>query len=543
MIGAENHRRTTLSVIESPEKLPDGLRRELAEVRGSDVLCGKDAELDGALADAGRDCDDLGERLMVHVYRHIGEAARARDEGEDPTGAYFRAARVCEATLRAGVAEHEGENARERLAIARCGLSASLRALGELSNNNADSIRLFARAVEVGEEAARAVTEQDSPQEWAAAQCGLADALFKQGLFLDDVNASRPLYERAVEAGEAAKRVLRRRDGRDEWVELQSCLATSYLELGLIIDGEESHGMLVRSVSAFKSALRHMKRESDPQKYTRMLESLGLAHMKRGELLMEVDGGKDSLRHFARAAKDFERACHSVNREKDPMRWARNHTRVGSCCRGRARLGKWPVAMVFLSRAVASYEAALKVYTPEDAPWEWAVYHERLGSCLVDMANSCNGQMARRLFSRALDAYDGAMKSVNSRNAPQLWAMIQTSISLAHRWQGSKGPAYEAMRHFQRSMEVCEGARKVFDRLGSAEFEQCLSRHFLGSLLGEMADHAKDKEEALEYVERGVRYCEEGVNICKRRKADDQLTHVMKTLKYLRTRVRRLKSD
>ena len=543
MIGTENRSRTTLSVIESPGKLPDGLRRELAEIRGSNVLCGKDAELDGALAEAVRDCDDLGERLMVHVFRRIGEAARARDEGEDPTGAYFRAARVCEAALRAGVAEREGENARERLAIARCGLSASLRALGELSKNNADSVRLFARAVEVGEEAARAVSEQDAPQEWAAAQSGLADALCKQGLFLDDENVSRPLYERAVEAGEAAKRVLRRRDGRDEWVDLRRCLAISYLELGLIIDGEGSHRMLARSASAFKSVLRHMKRQVDPQKYTRTLESLGLAHMKRGELLMEVDEGKHARRHFARAANVFERACNSVVREKDPMRWARNHTRVGSCCRARAGLASRPVAMVFFSRAVASYEAALKVYTPEDAPWEWAVYHERLGSCLVDMANRCNGSAARSLFSRSLDAYEGAMKSVNSRNAPQLWAMIQTSISLAHRWQGSKGPGYEAMRHFQRSMEVCDGARMVFDRLGSAGFEQCLSRHFLGSLLGEMADHAKDREEALEYLERGVRLCEEGVNICKRRKADDQLTHVMKTLKCLRTRVRRMKSD
>ena len=542
MSGAENRHRTTLSVIESPEKLPDGLRKELAEIRGSDVLCGKDADLDGALADAVRDCEDLGERLMVHVFRHIGEAARARDEGEDPTGAYFRAARVCEATLRAGVAEHEGENARERLVIARCGLSASLLALGDLSKNDADSVRLFARAVEVGEEAAGSVSEQDAPHVWAAAQRGLADALCKQGLFLDDEKISRPLYERAVEAGEAAKRVLRRRDGRDEWADFQKCLATSYLELALIVGGDESHDMLERSARAFKIALRHMRRRNDPQKYARTLESLGLAHMKRGELLMEADCGKKARRHFGRAANVFERAINSEPRENDPMRWARNHTRVGSCCRARAGLSSWPIALVFLSRAFASYEASLKVYSPEDSPWEWAMYHERLGTCLVDMANHCDDSTARRLFSRALDAYEGAMKSINSRNAPQLWAMIQTSMSLAHRWIGARCPDYEAMRHLRRSMEIIEGARMVFDRMGSTAFERCLTRHFIGSLLGDMADHANNNEEAIEYLERGVRACEEGVQICKGSKADDQLTHVMKTLKYLRMRLQRLKS-
>ena len=542
MIGADLERRAALRVIDSPGRLPHVLRQELDMVRGSDVLCGKDAELDETLEKAARDCHDLGDRLMVHVFRLIGEAARARDEGEDATGAYSRAARACEAALRVEAEDDEGENVRERRAFARFGLSASLRALGDLSDDTAESIRLFARAVEVGEEAARALSEEEAPQEWAAAQSCLADALYKQALFLDEEKTSRPLYERAIEAGEAARRILKRRirwrrRDRHDWAELQKCLATSYLEIAMYINGEDSHDLLARSVKAHKSALRNVNRKAFPMKYTRYLESLGLACMKQGSL----NYGKEGRRHLDAAADAFQKAYKSVRREKQPLCWVRNQARMGSCLRARAAVSSRMVAMILLSRAVVAYESALKLLSHDGTPKDWASYQDDLGDCLFDMAGRCSGETSRRLFSRAQGAYEEALRSVNRKNGLHFWASLQTSIAVTLRWQAIAGPEFEAMRLLANARKVCEEAMRAFDQLGATK-GQGWSRNTLAGIIGGIAFRTNDLDESLELYERAIKICEEGVKICKGDEGEKQRVGLLDSLKIYRQCVRNMKS-
>lgn len=542
MIGADMERRAALKVIDSPGRLPHVLLQELDMVRGSDVLCGNDAELDETLEKAARDCEDLGDRLMVHVFRLIGEATRARDEGEDATGAFSRAARACEAALRVGATDDEGENVRERRAFARFGLSTSLRALGDLSDDAEESIRLFARAVEVGEEAARAISEEEAPHEWAAAQSGLADALYKQALFLDEEKTSRPLYERAIKAGEAARRILKkrilwRRRDRHEWAELQKCLATSYLEIAMYINGEESHELLVRSVKAHRSALRNVNRKAYPMKYTRILESLGLACMKQGSLKF----GKEGRRHLDKAADAFQMAYKSVRREEEPLCWVRNQARMGSCLRARAAISSRMVALILLSRAVVAYESSLKLLSHDGTPKDWAVYHDDMGDCLFDMAHRCSGETARRLFSRAQGAYEEALKSVNRKNGPHFWASLQTSIAATLRRQAIAGPEFEAMRLLASAQKVCEGAMRAFDSLGATK-GQGLTRSYLATIIGGIAVRTMDKDEALALYKKAIMICEEGVKICKRGQAENQRVDLLDSLKRLRQCVRNLES-
>lgn len=529
---------TTRSVPATSGILPQSLRLELDEIRDSDVLCGPDSELDGAIAEAARDCDDLGERLIAHVFHLIGEAARVRDEGEDPSGVYSRAARACEAALRVENRGKREKNAGERLAIARCGLSASLRALGELCDDAKTSVRLYSRAVEVGEEMVRAVSEEEAPREWATAQSDLADALYKHASFLEERNDFLPLYQRAVEAGEAAQRILKKRffwkrRERDEWSELQYCLATSYLEIAIGIDNEDSRDLLERSIISYRSALRNVDRKGFPLKRLRALEGLGRALMLLGDLKNDKDGRRD----FDRAGRAFRLACAVARKELKPMSLAMNRTRLGACYRTRARLSSGLIARIFLSGSVSAYRSSLTLFSPDETPVNWMETQERLGCCLLECSIHCGGATAKRMIANAQEAFHAAMQCSAAENFPLTLASIQTRVAVAYRKLAKAGPLSEAMGQFDRAREACKAAIEVFDRIGAAE-ERRMNRYYMSTLFLDMTRFAKDKEEALEFHDRAIEFCEEGLSIRDGEDEDREYVELLDNLKFLRQRAR-----
>ena len=536
MIGAEQEHRAARSVAPPPGMLPESLLRELEEVRGSEVLCGRDVDLDGALAEAERDCDDLGQRLIAHVFHLVGEAAHVRDNGEDPASAYSRAARACEAALRVARSSKGEKDAEERLAIARYGLSASLRALGELSDDAEASIRLYARAVVIGEEMVRAVSVDEAPRKWGVAQSDLADALCKQASLLKEENESLPLYRRAIEVGEAAQRILKKRffgnrRERHEWSELQFCLAKSYLEIAISIDGEETRDLLERSLVSYRSSLRNMDRKGFPMKRITALEGLGRVLM----LLGDLRNGKYGRRDFDMAAHAFRMACAASRREWKPMSLAMNRTRLGACYRARAGVSSRFIARFFLSASAEAYRASLRLFTPDDTPVSWMENQERLGSCLLELSGYFGGAKSRRLIVRSQEAFKTAMHIDEAENFPHMRATIQNRLAVAHRKLAKAGPKSEAMDHYNRAREACEAAIEVFDKMGTAE-ERIMNRYYLSTLFSEMARFVEDKEEALELHDRAIEICEEGLSMRDGDVEVSQYDELLDNLKFLRQR-------
>lgn len=491
-------------------ELPEGLLRELETVRGADVLCGTDPELDRAIEDAARICPDLRDRLPNHAFSLFFDASPAKSENEDSVAVYARVARASEAAAR--ICESEGAPARKRWAQMREQLCCSLRVLGELSEEENESRRLLARAVEAGEDAFQIFAECDRPRESAVAKGHLAHVLRIQASMAKDREESGRILARAIVAAEGARATLEHGLGnqQDQSQQLLNALSMVQLDGIRIFDGEDPGRNPARAVEEQKAALDKLIRKDDPQAYALAQEQLGLARSSQAEL----ETGKEARRMHAAAAEAFEAASH-IRSEKDaPARWAQCIAWLASSLRSQAESSGRSASARLYERAAGAYESALRVYTPEKFSKESIYYHEMLAEVLLARAALGEFGNVRQPLQRARKVYQRAIPIAAERGAPLDKARLQIGLVSTLRKLAFCVSADKAMRLYRQALEHCEEASGIFDREARPE-NRLKARVLLAAVFSETAYRCMNVNESVELFDRSIRIYEDGLKECE----------------------------
>lgn len=510
MVEQENaHLKDMVSGVE-PSELPEGFLRELEAVRSADVLCGPDPELDRAIEDAERVCPDLGDRLPNHAISLFLRVISARAEGDLAT-AISRVARASEAASR--VCASEGAPARKRWAQMRNQLCSSLRVLGVMSEAEYESRRLFARAVDAGEEAVQAYSECDSPRDCAIAKGCLAHAMRNLASLEEDSDKSGRLLARAIATAENVRNTLAygQENKQDQSHILLNTVSVVQLDVARIFDGEDPDRTPARAVEAQKAALDLLDRKTDPQAHALAQEQLGIARSRQAE----VETGKKARRMLAAAAEAFEAALQVRSRKDDSIRWGLDQVRLAEALRGQAKSTGKAAAARLLERAAAAYEAALQAFTPEKFPEKSAYYHGDLAETLFDLAALDDDWDAYHVIDRARKVLQRAIPIAEGLGESLYRARLQFGLVTTHRKLAFHVSADKAMRLYRQALEHCEEALSVFYRLETRPEKRLMVRILLATVLSEMAYRCMELDESVELFDRSIRVYEEGLQECE----------------------------
>lgn len=487
--------------------LPAKLERALEDVPGVDALCGPDPELDSLLDVEGSESDNLGSRLFAKAFLLYFEARQIGPRSPEFLNLYARAARAAEAASRAftrvGATGKEWARAREAAAI-------GLRVLGDQNLDDEQCVQLLSRAAEAGEEAAKAFSERDCPEDWANSQNELAETLILLAAYTDENALALGHLKRAIELCEAALRYRTRPRDPKEWAVTQYQLADALQKCSCHVEHDEARVMLERAAKIHEETFDALDRKADSALWCDAHVLIGSVRKMQGEL---ESGGK-SRRMYAQSAAAFKTASRCISKENQPIRWGRNQLVIATIQLELARLSSEDAAARHRSAAVAACESAMKIFDAEDFPEDWIELHGYLWPTLYHLAISSKGKKSLRLLSRSAEACEEAIRVSSPRSAPEELGTERMGLAKILSTLAEVAPNAEvAMRHGRRAMEIYEAEVDLIDREGGAD-DRVQLRQELSLLATVMATRCDDDENMAPLLAKAADTCEEGIRLC-----------------------------
>ena len=201
------------------------------------------------------------------------------------------------------------------------------------------------RAIDYYSEAASLVDRSESPDDWAATQHSLGNALRKLG----ERESGTARLEEAVDALRAALEERTRERVPLEWAETQNSLGNA---LGTLGDRESGTARLEEASVAFRAALEERTRERVPLEWAETQSSLGSAL----GILGERESGTARLEE---AVVAYRASLEERTRERVPLEWA---TATASLAVVRSALFDRTGDVAHLDAALTDVRGALEAY-------------------------------------------------------------------------------------------------------------------------------------------------------------------------------------
>lgn len=487
---------------EMPE-LPDALQKELDKVCGSDVLCGPDPKLEKALDAARREASDLGTALAIRAHLLFVVADRLAVAGDFDADRYAIAARTAEAASRVGSKE---DLPPPLWALARYAQSACLRALGGISHVPAEIRRLHARSVEAGEEAVEGLPEHEYPEEWAAAQGNLLVVLRRLAVTEEDDEIAFDMFERAVKAGEEAKRVWTRRGAPREWAKMQNGIAAALMEHADKLDDDDKREPLERAAKALMGALEILDRKANESDWVRAQERLAITRKDQASR----ESGEKARRLFAASARAFKATIRAYSVAGKTPILGQYQVYLGQVLAGQARYSGDKGAERIKALAVEAFEAALEIFTPQKFPAECQECCNELAGALQEMAANSKGKKALRLYHRSVEALEKGLGADPRQSDTPLRGSMMFGLARTLHDMSRLGQEEDAPGLVHRAIETGEKAVRIFDKVGVKRL-QGMSRFTLGVMIRERSYNAANFPEARADIEKAIRLYEESL--------------------------------
>lgn len=531
MIKMEDDKMKALHADPKLKKLPAALSIELERDVDADVLCGPDPKLDELLEEAARECDDLGDRLLVRIFGDCLPSDIARMERDDLRNVYSAMVRTCEAASRVFAKEGRTDSGLYWSQV-RGGLAVGLRHLGELSEDSVASRRLLMRAVEVAEELVRTTPRVATPEKRAKALEALAESYGKLAIRTEPDPGTRPLLERAVEVWEDCVQAGTKPDAPKLWSLHQTSLAVALMKLCHLADAEDRRTLLARAAKAQQAAISTMDRKSEPMDWIRAHERLGAIRAVQADR----ETAETALRFRSAAVKALKIALREISREEQPTLWADTQASLAALLVMQARGGAKEAFAELFQSAINAYEKALQATSREKYPVEFAHYNSKVGELLLEQAHMTKGKKKeKRLLERARECLETAMQDIDAPNAAAFWAVTHFCLSKTLSKLAQHGPKDLAIRHYRRSVEIGDRLLKFIDENGWQN-EQISIRVFLGTTIGELASHVintPDMDDARELFERAQELYQDALRRCTGN-ASARAGEVWNSMMYLR---------
>lgn len=322
--------------------------------------------------------------------------------------------------------------------LAQCARLWQTYALGErrLDGERSDNTRLDA-AVANFRKLLEVWTREHEPQEWAAAQAALGEALLR----LAEREADIARLEDAVDAFRAALTVHTRIRVPQDWASLQHNTGVALWRLGEYTAGTER---LEEAAGAFRAALEERSRDQFPKEWADTQSCLAAALAALGAR----EPGKERLQQAVGAYRDLLRTSERLG---NPLEWAAAQNNLGVAL---VRLGINERSGLYILEGIAAFRAALTVRTRQRAPLEWAATQNNLGAAMAVLGAYEN---SKPRLKEAMTVINAALRVFNREATPLEWAGAQNNLgsvlaSLGERDSGT-GPMEEAVAAYRAALQ------------------------------------------------------------------------------------------
>ncbi|WP_235925065.1 tetratricopeptide repeat protein, partial [Roseomonas harenae] len=249
------------------------------------------------------------------------------------------------------------------------------------------------------------------PLKWAMAQNNLGYALWTLGRR----EAGTARFEEAADAFRAALQGYTRERVPLKWATTQNNLGNALWILG---EREAGTARLEEVVDAYRAALQERTREHVPLEWAATQKALG-------NVLTILGGREAGTARLEEAVGAFRAALQERTRERVPLEWAAIQTGLGNAL---TILGKREAGTARLEEAVGAFRAALQECTRERVPLEWAAIQTGLGNALAALGEREAGT-AR--LEEAVGAFRAALQERTRERVPLEWAMAQKGLAYA----------------------------------------------------------------------------------------------------------------
>ena len=247
----------------------------------------------------------------------------------------------------------------------------------KLSAAEEEYLRMLAEIITARREALKAFTPEQLPQQWAATQYNLGEALRGQTWQSSEEARDRLRVEAVIAYREALKVYTPERFPR-EWTKTQRGLGRTLSSQGRQLNGEDDMRLLGEAVTAYREALKAIP-DQEPrawEDWAKTQYDLGATLALQGKRL----SGEEGMRLLAEAVAAYREAIEAFSRQNWSLRsgysggpdWAKTHDYLGKTY---LLLKEWKDAAVCFENALTApnYEGHKGVYQSLAS-----IYQERL---------------------------------------------------------------------------------------------------------------------------------------------------------------------
>lgn len=182
---------------------------------------------------------------------------------------------------------------------------------------------------------------------------------------------------------------------------IQNNLGAAYSDLARHRAAAEN---LLRSIQAYREALRFRTAETAPLQYAATQNNLGTAHWHLAQ-------HQQPEHHLKQAIAAYVEALRYYDPVQDPLSYAMIQNNLGTAY---WHLSQHEHPQDYLQQAIAAYQAALQYRTQEAAPLAFAATQNNLGTAYWHLATHATQQPAQQMdyLQRSIQAYEKAIAAV-----------------------------------------------------------------------------------------------------------------------------------
>jgi len=267
-------------------------------------------------------------------------------------------------------------------------------------------------------------------------------------------------FREAINSYDRAAKFVTREKRPQEWAEIELLGGNARAELGIRAEGEEGRKLLKEAGQHYQNAFAVYTREELPQDWAITQHNLG--NVLRNQ--SERTEGAEGARLLAEAVTAYRNALSVRTREQLPQDWAMTQNNLGVALLRQGERTEGAEGAHLLAEAVTAYHDALSVYTREQFPQHWAATQENLGNALLRQGERTEGAEGARLLAEAVTAYRNTLSARTREQSPQHWATTQNYLGRALLKQSERSQGADRERLLRESVNAFQLALQVRDR-------------------------------------------------------------------------------
>lgn len=243
------------------------------------------------------------------------------------------------------------------------------------------------------------------------------------------------------------KDVLRGSADRRLWGMIFNSLGISYAAQPL---GNREYN-LMQAIEAYKTALRHRTKKTDPYSFSETQVNLGAAYRSLSEVV-------EKEANINQAIVAYQTALPYISEKTSPLEFAVIQNNLGTSYRNLAEIVN---AEENLKLSITFFQVALRHRTEKDTPLDFAATQNNLGNAYCDLAKH---KEPEDNLKKAVAAYEAALRQYSIDTAPFNFVATQNNLGNAYYRMSS---LLGMQGYAEKAVEAYEASRRGTFALGN----------------------------------------------------------------------------